>query len=81
MREVNAESFKLELVVRNQPGVLVRCAQILCRRGYNIDSLNVAAISGNNEHSKMIIVTQGDAANIRQVKSQLYKLVDVVSIN
>jgi acetolactate synthase-1/3 small subunit len=75
------ETFNLELVIRNHPGVLVRCAQVLSRRGYNIDFLQVAAQSDNCKQSKMTIVTQGDAAAIRQVKAQLYKLIDVVSIN
>jgi acetolactate synthase I/III small subunit len=76
-----SESFKLELIIRNQPGVLVRCAQILSRRGYNISSLQVAEQSDNCEQSKLVIVTQGDAAGIRQIKAQLYKLIDVASIN
>jgi acetolactate synthase-1/3 small subunit len=81
MDSVQIESFSINLTVRNQPGVLVRCAQVLSRKGYNIDALKVYPNSTNNEQSTMMILTKGDANNIRQVKAQLYKLIDVININ
>jgi acetolactate synthase-1/3 small subunit len=81
MNPLKTESFTISLTVRNQPGVLVRCAQVLSRRGYNIDALKVHPEAHNNGQSTMMIVMKGDVNNIRQVKAQLYKLIDVISIN
>lgn len=76
-----AQSFQLTLMVRNQPGVLVRCAQVLSRRGHNIDSLKVSVIPENPELSKMIITSSGSRSTIQQIATQLMKLVDVINIS
>ena len=44
----------LSIVVRNQPGVLMRVAGMFSRRGFNIDSLAVG-ITQNPEFSRMTV--------------------------
>lgn len=67
--------YTLLLEVRDQPGVLVRVAQIFARRGCNISSIHV-------EHplaspwSEMKITVK-NVARIDQITAQLEKLVDV----
>ena len=66
----------LSIVVRNQPGVLMRVAGMFSRRGFNIDSLAVG-ITQNPEFSRMTVTMQADDATIKQVCKQLAKLVEV----
>ena len=47
----------LSIVVRNQPGVLMRVAGMFSRRGFNIDSLAVG-ITQNPEFSRMTVTMQ-----------------------
>ena len=60
----------LSIVVRNQPGVLMRVAGMFSRRGFNIDSLAVG-ITQNPEFSRMTVTMQADDATIKQVCKQL----------
>ncbi len=66
----------LSIVVRNQPGVLMRVAGLFSRRGYNIDSLAVG-ITQNPEFSRMTVTMDADQLTIEQVCKQLAKLVEV----
>lgn len=69
----------LAIVVRNQPGVLMRVAGLISRRGYNIDSLAVGTTQ-NPEFSRMTVTMQADEATIVQVCKQLAKLSEVEKI-
>ena len=69
----------LAIVVRNQPGVLMRVAGLFSRRGYNIDSLAVG-ITSNPEFSRMTVTMDADEPTIRQVCLQLTKLVEVEKV-
>lgn len=69
----------LAIVVRNQPGVLMRVAGLISRRGYNIDSLAVGTTQ-NPEFSRMTVTMQADEATIIQVCKQLAKLSEVERI-
>lgn len=69
----------LAIVVRNQPGVLMRVAGLISRRGYNIDSLAVGTTQ-NPEFSRMTVTMQADEATIVQVCKQLAKLSEVERI-
>ena len=64
----------LSIVVRNQPGVLMRVAGMFSRRGFNIDSLAVGTTQ-NPEFSRMTM--EADEPTIIQVTKQLAKLVEV----
>lgn len=65
--------------VENKPGVLNRVASLFRRRGFNIESLTV----GHTEKpgvSRMTIVVNTDDAGVRRIESNLYKLVNVLSV-
>ncbi len=69
----------ISVLVENKSGVLARISGLFSARGYNIDSLAV----GETEDptiSKMTIVVKGDDKILEQVKKQLGKLIDVISI-
>lgn len=70
----------INVLVRNHSGVLQRITGLFSRRGYNIQSL-YAEQTPNPEISRIIIEVAGDDGIISQVKKQLTKLVDVLSIN
>ena len=65
--------------VEDRPGVLARVASLFRRRGFNIESLTVGH-SDEPGISRMTIVVQGDEHHVGQVERQLFKLIDVVSV-
>lgn len=69
----------LSIVVRNQPGVLMRVSGMFSRRGYNIDSLAVGTTQ-NPEFSRMTVTMEADEPTIKQVCKQLAKLVEVEKV-
>lgn len=69
----------LSLLVDNTSGVLSRVAGLFSRRGYNIDSLSVG-ITENPNYSRMTVAVSGDDGILSQIKKQLLKLEDVISI-
>ena len=69
----------LSILVRNQPGVLMRVSGMFSRRGFNIDSLAVG-ITQNPEFSRMTVTMEADELTIVQVCKQLEKLVEVESV-
>ena len=76
--EENVEQI-LSILVRNQPGVLMRVSGMFSRRGFNIDSLAVG-ITQNPEFSRMTVTMEADELTIVQVCKQLEKLVEVESV-
>ena len=68
----------ISVLVRNQPGVLVRVALVFARRGYNIESLVVSADPVSVDFSRMTITCSGDPDTLEQIIKQVAKLVDVV---
>ena len=68
----------ISVLVRNQPGVLVRVALVFARRGYNIESLVVSPDASSSEFSRMTITCSGDPETLEQIIKQVAKLVDVV---
>lgn len=69
----------VSVTVRDKPGVLVRIASLVARRGFNIESLSVAQ-SEQPGLSRTTMVVQGDEATFEQVQKQLKKLIDVISV-
>lgn len=65
--------------MNNRFGVLSRVSGLFSSRGFNIESLNVAATT-DPTISRMTIVTRGDDAKIEQVTKQLNKLIDVIKV-
>lgn len=65
--------------MEDKPGVLNRVAGLFRRRNFNIESLTV----GHSETpgiSRMTFVVDGDARQLRQVKTQLSKLINVTAV-
>jgi acetolactate synthase-1/3 small subunit len=65
--------------VEDKPGVLNRIASLFRRRGYNISSLNVGRTHEAGV-SRMTIVVEGDAGVAQLMEANLYKLVNVLSV-
>lgn len=79
MKQETDHTYTLTLTVRNQPGVLVRCAQIFGRRGHNIEKLHVDA-SDTPGQSTITITAFGRPEVINQIVLQLQKLIDVIDV-
>lgn len=65
--------------MEDKPGVLNRVAGLFRRRNFNIESLTV----GHSETpgiSRMTFVVEGDARQVRQVQTQLAKLINVTEV-
>jgi len=65
--------------MENESGALSRVAGLFSARGYNIESLTVAATE-DTSLSRMTIVTSGSNEIIEQINKQLNKLIDVVKL-
>ncbi len=65
--------------MENESGALSRVAGLFSARGYNIESLTVAATE-DASLSRMTIVTSGSNEIIEQINKQLNKLIDVVKL-
>jgi acetolactate synthase-1/3 small subunit len=65
--------------MEDKPGVLNRVAGLFRRRNFNIESLTV----GHSETpgiSRMTFVVDGDERQLRQVETQLLKLINVTAV-
>lgn len=71
--------YTLSVLVENQAGVLSRVVSLFSRRGYNIDSLVVAA-TDDPTVSRMTICGQGDDYTLEQMEKQLNKIVPVIKV-
>lgn len=69
----------IAVTVIDAPGVLQRVSGLFSRRGYNIESITVGS-SEREGRSRMIVAARGDDAVIRQMCSQLRKLIDVLDV-
>ena len=65
--------------MENEAGALSRVAGLFSARGYNIESLTVAATE-DPSLSRMTLVTTGTDQIIEQITKQLNKLIDVVKL-
>lgn len=75
--EKRKDIHTVSMLVANKPGVLVRCAQVFARRGFNIDAL-VVSPSVNPKFSRMTITASGDPGTLDQIVKQTAKLIDVI---
>ena len=69
----------LSMLMENEPGALSRVVGLFSQRGYNIETLNVAA-TDDPTRSRLTLTTIGDDLHIEQITKQLNKLVDVVKV-
>ena len=67
----------LSVLVKNEPGVLMRICQVFYRRAFNIDSL-VVSQGRNPSFSRMTIGISGDPSGLEQIIKQVGKLIDVI---
>ncbi len=67
----------IALLLENESGALARVVGLFAQRGYNIDSLTVAATE-DPTMSRLTLVTRGDDQVIEQITKQLHKLIEVV---
>ncbi len=70
----------ISLLMENESGALSRVAGLFSARGYNIESLTVAA-TNDPSLSRMTIVTIGSDQIIEQITKQLNKLIDVIRLS
>lgn len=69
----------ISLLMENEAGALSRVAGLFSSRGYNIESLTVAATE-DRTLSRMTLVTAGSDDVIEQITKQLNKLIEVVKV-
>ncbi|MDP3008640.1 MAG: acetolactate synthase small subunit [Methylococcales bacterium] len=69
----------ISILIENEAGALSRVAGLFSARGYNIESLTVAATE-DPSLSRMTLVTRGSEDIIAQITKQLNKLIDVVKL-
>ncbi|MFL5728968.1 MAG: ACT domain-containing protein [Cytophagaceae bacterium] len=60
----------------HNPGIVIRVALVLERRGYTIMSMNIIPAVGDH-HAEMRIAAKGNPAKMEQIIKQLSKLIDV----
>jgi len=69
----------ISLLMENEPGALSRVVGLFSQRGYNIESLNVAATE-DSTLSRLTLTTVCDDHKIEQITKHLNRLVDVVKL-
>jgi len=79
--EEASERHVLSITCTNEAGILARIAGMFTARGYNIESLTVADISGDHQVSRITIVTNGPPRVIDQIIAQLDRLVPVHKVS
>lgn len=77
----NITNHTISIIVDNEAGVLARVIGLFSGRGYNIESLTVAAVSSANDTSRITVVTSGTPMIIEQIKAQLERLVPVHKVS
>ncbi|MCK5347831.1 MAG: acetolactate synthase small subunit [Desulfobacula sp.] len=77
---MKTNSYLLSILVDDEPGVLSRIAGLFSGRGFNIDSLNVAS-TAEPDVSRITMVTKCEPHIIEQIKKQLHKLINVITVN
>ncbi len=69
----------LSILVENYSGTLSKVAGLFSRRGYNIDTLNVAETQ-DPKISRITVTVTGDGYVLEQITKQLNKLINVIKI-
>lgn len=69
----------ISMLMENAPGALSRVVGLFSQRGYNIESLTVAATE-DPTLSRLTMATIGDEHKIEQITKHLNRLIDVVKL-
>ena len=67
------------ILSEDNPGVLMRIAGLIYRRGYNIESLSVGQTDTPGT-SRFTVVIEGEEGVYDQIKKQLLKLIEVIEV-
>jgi len=70
----------IQALVENKFGVLARVSSLFSARGYNIDSLAVGETQDLKVSCMTIVVNAEDERILEQIKKQLHKLIDVITV-
>ena len=70
----------IQALVENKFGVLARVASLFSARGYNIESLAVGETQDPSISCMTIVVDAEDERILEQIKKQLHKLIDVITV-
>lgn len=70
----------ISVLMENAPGSLSRIVGVFSQRGFNVDSLCVAA-TDDQSLSRLTITTQADDKVIEQMTKQVNKLIDVLKVS
>ncbi|MBN2119627.1 MAG: acetolactate synthase small subunit [Candidatus Omnitrophica bacterium] len=70
----------IQALVENRFGVLARVASLFSARGYNIDSLAVGETQDPAVSCMTFVVNAEDERILEQIKKQLSKLIDVITV-
>ncbi len=70
----------ISVLVENKPGVLARIAGLFSARGYNIASLAVSETLDPTVSYLTMVVEAEDEKILEQIKKQLNKLIDVITV-
>lgn len=70
----------IQALVENRFGVLARVASLFSARGYNIESLAVGETQDSTISCVTIVVNAQDEGILEQIKKQLHKLIDVITV-
>lgn len=71
----------ISVLVENRFGVLARIAGLFSARGFNIDSLAVGETQDATISRMTIVVDAADERMLEQIKKQLNKLIDVITVS
>ena len=77
LKDTNTRTATISVLVDNEAGILARVTGLFTGRGYNIDSLTVAAVEAGGKLSRINVVTSGTPMVIAQIMAQLDRLVQV----
>lgn len=69
----------ISVLVKNEPGILSSVCDLFSTRGFNIESLSVAATI-DTAFSRITIVTNGDEVVIEQICKQLNRLINTIKV-
>ncbi len=69
----------ISALVQHEPGVLSKVSGLVSRRQFNIESLTVGSTT-NPETARITLVIEESTPGIRQVETQLEKLLPVISV-
>ena len=70
----------ISVLVENKFGVLARIAGLFSARGYNITSLTVGETEDPSISRMTIVVNAQDENILEQIKKQLHKLIDIITV-